>query len=185
MQFYVSSLWVDCKGVFTSITPLREEDNGKTIICAYQFCPLGQRVVVFFCCCFVFTLGFCENNKRIHLKELNLCYLRNYKQITKYVFEGAKSRSDCGYKYTWVTAWNTWVNSALSFDASLHWYGQGSHVFLWLCGTSSFISLLLRMCFFPLLLCMCFYSVCRIGTMEACILSFLHVKISYNYFLHL
>lgn len=36
-----------------------------------------------------------------------------------------------------------------NFGVSLHRYGQGSHVFLWLCGTSSFFSLLLRMCFFP------------------------------------
>lgn len=84
-------------------------------------------------------------------------------RITKYVFEGATSRSDCGYKYTWVTAWNTWVNSALSFGVSLHWIAKGH---MSSCD-----------CVAPLLSFPCFYVCVSIaGIVEACILSFAHLK---------
>lgn len=79
-----------CKGVFTCIAPLGKQDNDEATIWLSQFSPPGQRGSL--------KLGFCKNNKRICLKRLNLHYRINYIQITKYLPEAQKTRTDCGDK---------------------------------------------------------------------------------------
>ena len=154
MQFYVHSLWVDCKGVLICISPSGKQEN-EALIWVHQFSPLSQRGSLKF--------GFCKNNKTIHLKGLNLHYGINHRQIINYSSEGEKARHDSGYKSRWGTSvGNCWVNSALGFGISLHGCGRGSHV----------CPLIVWTLFIFLILCYILLHLVQIRTVKTSTLSF-------------